>query len=111
MSLRCDPGDTATFGSLISIWSNADWPLLMDPFSERLFEARTYRFYLGQFVAYIKVDQRPFPERFEGAALSREPPLHIISRDLAASKEKRVIQRVFDANRRYFRPDSREEGR
>jgi hypothetical protein len=70
---------------------------------------RTYRFYLGRFVAYIKVDRRPFPERFVGAALSGKPPLHIISRDLAASKESRVIERVFDANSRYFSFDGRGE--
>jgi hypothetical protein len=109
MLLMADPGDPATFGSLLSIWSDADGPLLMDPFPERLFEVRTYRFYLGRFVAYIKVDRRPFPERFVGAALSGKPPLQIISRDLAASKESRVIERVFDANSRYFSFDGRGE--
>jgi hypothetical protein len=106
MLFRGEPGDPGIFATMISVWRDADGPLLMDPFPERLFEVLTYRFYLGRFVAYIKVDRRAFPEPFVKAALCRDGPLHIVSRDLAASKESRVMNRVIDANAQYVKSSS-----
>ena len=94
MLLRRDPGDTATFATLFSVWDNGAEPLLMDPFVERWDGVRSYRFYLGRFVAYIKVDGRPFPEQLARAALTPRGPLQVISRRLAASKDFSVAEHV-----------------
>jgi len=93
MLARGDPGDAATFATLFSAWDEAV-PLLMDPFAERWDGVRAYRFYLGRFVAYIKVDRRPFPDPLATAVLTPEGPLHVISRQLAASKDFRVMEHV-----------------
>ena len=94
MLVRGDPGDAATFGTLFSVWDGAE-SLIMDPFAERWDSVRSYRFYLGRFVAYIKVDSRPFPEPLARAALTPEGPLHVISRQLERSQDLRVAEHVF----------------
>jgi hypothetical protein len=94
MLLRADPDDTATFATLFSVWDGAA-SVMMDPFAERWDGVRSYRFYLGRFVAYIKVDRRPFPEPLAKAVLHPEGPLRLISRQLAASKDFRAAEHVF----------------
>jgi hypothetical protein len=94
MLLQRDPGDAATFATLFSVWDDGAEPLLMDPFAERWDGVRSYRFYLGRFVAYTKVDSRPFPEQLAKAALTPGGPLHVISRKLAASKDFRVAEHI-----------------
>jgi hypothetical protein len=97
MLLRRDPGDMATFATLFSVWDDAD-PFMMDPCAGRWDGGvRYYRFYLGRFVAYIKVDRRPFPDPLAKAVLSPNGPLHIISREFAASKDFRVAAHVMEA--------------
>ena len=101
MLVRRDPGDTATFATLFSVWDGAE-SVMMDPFAERWDGVRSYRFYLDRFVAYIKVDRRPLPEQLAKAALTPEGPLHVVSRQLAASKDFRVAQHIltYETNRR-----------
>ena len=103
MLLRRDPGDTATFATLFSVWDDAD-PFMMDPCAGRWDGGvRYYRFYLGKFVAYMKVDSRTLPEPLPKAALRADGSLHLLSRELAASKDFRVAEHVFayyEANRR-----------
>ena len=86
--------DPQEFGALFSIWEDAEWPMMMDPFPERLFGVLTYRFYLGRYVAYIKADQRPFPERFREGMLRPDRPLNLVSRALTRSKELALAKRI-----------------
>jgi threonine dehydratase len=50
----------------------------------------------------VKVDSRPLPEPLAKAALTPDGPLHVVSRQFAASKDLRVAERVLahHANRR-----------
>jgi hypothetical protein len=97
MLLRGDPGDAATFATLFSVWDDGAEQLLMDPVEQRSDGGvRSYRFYLGRFVAYTKVDRRPFPEQLARGALTPVGPLHVASRQLATSKDFRVAERVLD---------------
>ena len=92
----------ATFATLFAVWDDAD-PFMMDPCAGRWdVGVRYYRFYLGRFVAYIKVDSRPLPEPLPKAALRADGPLHLISRELAASKDFRAADHVvaYEASRR-----------
>jgi hypothetical protein len=96
MLVRGDPGDAANFATLFSVWDAADSvPLMMDPLAERWDGVRAYRFYLGRFVAYIKVDQRSFSEQLAKGALTPDGPLHVVSRQFAGSKDLRVAEHVF----------------
>jgi hypothetical protein len=102
MLLQRDPGDATTFATLFSVWDDGTEPLWMDPIAERWDLVRSYRFYLGRFVTYVKVDSRPLPEQLAKAALTPEGPLHVVSRQLAASKDFRVAQHIltYETNRR-----------
>jgi hypothetical protein len=87
MLLRRDPGNATTFSVWFSVW---DSPMIMDPFAECWGGVRAYRFYLGRFVAYIKVDKRPFPEPFASAVLSPNGPL-LFSEQLAHESDGRAL--------------------
>jgi hypothetical protein len=103
MLLDDDPGDPQEFGAILSIWAGAELPLLMDPFREKIFGVRTYRFYLGRYVAYVKVDGRAFPEAMTPGLLRPNQPLDLISRDFSTSKEFRLARRIRDVNEPYLR--------
>ena len=60
---------------------------LMDPFRERWSNVNAYRFYFGEFVAYVKVDRRPFPPDLKLFALAIGPEVLVASRDFAKSKD------------------------
>lgn len=102
MLLRGNPGYEEAFGALFSTWDDMQGPIILDPHAERLFGILTYRFYLGRFVAYIKVDRRPFPGRWAVGALSPNAPLQLVLRSLAASKEVDVMERIKQANTRFW---------
>jgi hypothetical protein len=98
MLLQRDSGDVTTFPVLFSTWDSPQSSVIMDPCAGRLDGVRAYRFYLGRLVAYVKVDRRPFSEPVVKAVLSPAGPLQLISRDLAASNEFRVMEHIMAAN-------------
>ena len=103
MLIGGDPGDAGTFSTLFSIWDDAEWPVIMDPFPERWSEVRAYRFYLGRFALYVKVDRRSLPDPLSQAALSLDGPLNLISRQLLQSNDFRVIQHILNARMPFTR--------
>jgi hypothetical protein len=60
---------------------------LMDPFKEKWAGATAYRFYFGEIIADIKVDQRPFPSGLQQYALNEHKTMTIIPRDFVKSKD------------------------
>src|SRR5205085_5334408 len=58
MLLRAEPGPSDDFGVTFAMWNGTEGPLFMDPFGERWDGVNYYRFYLGRYLAYIKVDRR-----------------------------------------------------
>jgi hypothetical protein len=94
MLLAADPGDAQTFGTLLSIWVGGEWPMIMDPFRERLFNVLSYRFYLGRYVAYIKVDQQNFPGEYTEGILNPDRPLYLIARAWSRSKELDLANKI-----------------
>ena len=61
--------------------------VLLSPFRERLSGINAYRLYLGEAVAYIKVDSQPLPNPFRNYALLARPHLTAIARGLEESKD------------------------
>lgn len=86
-----DQSLTSAFGAIMSCWLSPDGRDenigFMNPFAERYDALRVYRFYFGRFVAYIKVDQRPFRSPLLTTALGSQPNLIIIRRDHRTSKD------------------------
>lgn len=91
-----DPADPipACFGACLSRWEDdyqVGHNMLMDPIREKWEGVNSYRLYLGQFVAYIRVDQQPFRPPFDKISLLREPQLFVISRSLKSSKDRLAL--------------------
>ena len=101
MLLKDEPGEPQEFGSLLLAWA-VDYPVMMDPFPEKIFTVRTYRFYLGRYHAVVKVDKRPFAERWERGLLRPGQPLEVCLRHYEGSKDFEVADRVSQANAGYL---------
>lgn len=94
MLLSRDPGTMDQFGIWFSFF-DMDWtPSIMDPFKERWAGVTAYRFYLGQVLGYIKVDQRPIPAMFRDIALAPERDLPLVARDFDKSADLRAMGTV-----------------
>ena len=71
-----------------------------DPHHERPDGINYLRFYLGTFVAYIKVDQRPSPKPFSQFLLAPGQPLKIIGRDSWKSQEFSIMRDILTKSTR-----------
>ena len=100
----------SAFDAVLSRWDEAGADHLpsrgiLNPYRERWDGVNTYRFYLGEIVAYIKVDKRPFDKPFSMLSLQHGAPFHVISRSLAASSDLLAIRRTVQisaGNKRVF---------
>lgn len=93
--LNADSGGKEFFSVTLAYF--VDLPtktVMMDPLKEQYENVVYFRFFLGQYIAYIKVDQNPTPTLFEPYALSPDRPLVIIGREFHHSKEKSVVRNL-----------------
>lgn len=80
-----------SFGACLSRWEDnnvVEHQIIMDPFREKLGGVNAYRLYLGQFVAYVRVDRQNFGAPFNKFALLSNPQVLVISRSFIASKDR-----------------------
>lgn len=87
------------FAAVLTKWSTTDENQyiarsIMDPILETNRSPNRYRFYFGEIVAYIKVDQREFEPQLKVYALCVQEQLTLGNRDFGGSKEFRLMQRV-----------------
>lgn len=68
--------------------------VLMDPLREKWGGVNTYRLYLGDVVAYVKVDSRPFPKPFYDFSLPTQTPVTLFTRDFSKSKEFASMEKI-----------------
>jgi hypothetical protein len=101
MLLNDTPGDPQEFGALLLAW-DVDYSVIMDPLREKPFGPNTYRFYLGRYHAVIKVDKRPFPQKWEPGLLRPGQPLEVVLRHYEGSKDFEVAARLSQANAGYL---------
>lgn len=109
---------TPAFGAAMACWLSPEGRDesvgFMDPFFERYDGVNTYRFYFGPYLAYIKVDQKPFKEPLLHASLGVRPDLVIIRRDHRSSKDFAAMVRTarvqYENSIRAKRMTSRDEG-
>lgn len=94
--LNANPGDRDFYSVALACFT--DLPsktAMLDPFKERYGYGITYyRFFLGHYIAYIKVDQQPTPQVFTPTELRPDSPLIIVSREFHQSKEKVVMRKL-----------------
>jgi len=84
------------FDAVLSRWKDQDETVpttaILDPRREKWFGVNAYRLYLGETVAYVKVDARPFPERMKTVSLRSAPPVLVVARKMAESKDIRAMK-------------------
>lgn len=97
-----DPGDRNHFSVLLSCWDEnlSTAPLhmaIMDPFEERLQGIRVVRFYLGEFMVHIKVDQRHLPDPIAKFVLQPDQDLVAIARDPRTSSDLSAARDILNS--------------
>ena len=93
------------FSALLSRWTYSEEnksvaQSLMCPFRERWQGVNAYRMYLGEVVAYVKVDNRSFHLPLRNCALREQPGLNLVARSLEKSKDlKSMVHTVTRSDR------------
>jgi hypothetical protein len=86
------------FDAILSRWkdANEDVPTtaILDPRREKWFGVNAYRLYLGETVAYVKVDAQPFTARMRAISLRSAPPVLVVVREMEKSKDLRAMKRT-----------------
>jgi len=99
--MSTDPGEPSCYSVVFSMWEDREQgPGMMDPFRERYKHVNFYRIYLGNYICYVKVDQRPTPGSLQYVQLAPKYPLVVIARNLASSKEFPIMKRMSDPDAR-----------
>lgn len=92
-----EPGDAETFAVTLAKFEHGLGTAILDPHPDRPLNGINYmRFYLGGFIAYIKLDRRPAPDFLGQFKMSPNEPLIIILRDLTRSKELPLMRDIVE---------------
>lgn len=95
--LSADPGESSCYSVVFGMWEGREQgPGMMDPFREKYEHVNFYRMYLGNYICYVKVDQRPTPGSLRYVQLTPKHPLVVVARNLASSKECPIMRRMAD---------------
>ncbi len=90
--LNADPGDPNLFATVMVRWHSDSVPeyqsqMHLSPYKDRIDGVNVLRIYMGEYIAYVKVDKRPYSDAFSFFQLSDQIPLVITARDLDVSDE------------------------
>lgn len=90
--LHENPGDADSFSTVLARWHSDQVPdetfrFHSSPYQSRIDGVNVVRLYMGEFVAYVKVDRRPFPIPFSEHVLGATTPLTVVARDPLISDE------------------------
>lgn len=92
---ECIPGSPNEFSVFLARFhSHSLDSSILSPHPERMDGVRFYRFYLGNYVSYIKTDKRSTPEPFSHLILKQDKPLIITRRDIEHGKELSLIHKM-----------------
>lgn len=95
--LTADPGIPDDYSVVLAVFDDyPEWAKIMDPFPERYGDNRIrfYRLYVGNFIAYVKVDKRFADSPMRDLQFVPDTPLTILQRTFAESKERDVMRKV-----------------
>ena len=88
----------SVFDAVLSRWKDPDEvvppTVILDPRRERWTGVNGYRLYLGETVAFIKVDAQPFPPELKLGSLRSQLPLIVVARSMANSKDLQVMKQT-----------------
>ncbi|WP_375737729.1 hypothetical protein [Pseudomonas boanensis] len=84
------------FDAVLSRWrdegDHSPTTAILNPGREKWFGVNAYRLYLGETVAYVKVDAQPFPPELKAVSLRTAPPVYVVSRALSKSSDFRAMK-------------------
>lgn len=93
--LNSEPGDSDFYSVLLAVYDfEENVSKIMDPFPSKFDGIRYYTFYLGNFIAYIKVDKQKAVSPFRELQLTPEKPLYIVLRKFWESKESQIMKQL-----------------
>ena len=94
MIVNADPGAADTFAVTLSRFDQRALRGMLDPHRERYDGVNYCRFYLGGFVAHIKVDRRPPPEFLSDFIIRDGVPIIVLLRIPRLSKDTAVMRDI-----------------
>lgn len=94
MIAKADPGSYDQFGVILARFHNPEAVGILDPHNDRLDGIKYCRFYLGRYIAYIKVDSRPPSGDWRTLTMNPGEPLMIVARSLERSKELQIMREI-----------------
>jgi hypothetical protein len=102
------PGAAEDFPVVLAKSARSQGRAILDPYSGRLDGLNYATFYLGFYMAYVKVDKRQSLDELQPFVLRPDGPLKILARDLKDGKELPVLQRLLTKpqNRRASRTNA-----
>jgi hypothetical protein len=89
-----EPIPSETFSVNLAMFDFPGDKILMDPYLTKIDEIDYAVFYLGGYIAYIKLEDAPTPHGLAEIMLSPERPLSIVAREFTTSREHTVIRNV-----------------
>jgi hypothetical protein len=92
-----NPGDAHDFGVVIARFTEPLGHAFFDSHTERVRAINQVRFYVAGFIAYMKVDARPYDPELEHFLLADGKPLRIIKRSIHQGGEAEVINKILSA--------------
>ncbi len=95
---NCDPGGSEDFSITLAKFDHPLAKTILDPHSEKILGVNYLRFYLANYVAYIKVDRMSTPMPFAQFSMTKGRPLYIFCRDFMKSKELNLIRMMLTGN-------------
>ena len=91
------PGSDEEFGVVLAKFDHPLGETILDPHREKIQNVNYCRFYLGSYVAYIKVDKQRAPLPYRDFQIREDGPMYIIARDLERSKELPLMKKIAKA--------------
>lgn len=76
---------------------------ILGPHATRFDGINFCQIYLAEYVAYIKVDNRPLPNSFQGLELKDGTQLVLLARDPAISKDAQIMRSIALKNQQYIK--------
>lgn len=95
-----DPGDSDFFATVLVRWRSSSLPtslrqLHLSPYRYRQNGVNTVRIYMGEFIAYVRIDKRKFVGSFSLFQLREQIPLVVGARNLDVSDEFNKTNEMF----------------
>lgn len=95
--IESDPGSSHFYSTVLALFDASDernWAKIMDPFKGRIADITFYTFYLGNIVAYIKVDKRKARTPMREIQIDPNRPLYLIKKNFWDSNEVSIMRNI-----------------